>query len=1031
MPRKVSIPFAFGRSARVDPKYAPFGTLRTAKNLRVDRDGRLRSRTGYQPLTMTVGSDTLTAYDLFEFGSGRLCALGSQEGEGFPTDVYEYIGLPANNPWRAASGNTSKPALTPFAQPHQVCGIPQPARGVQFVDCAAGDGYVAMLYRAAGATTNAFYQVVRESDDQTISSSEGLAVTATAGAVCFSANAFFFATDNGTEQDLVRYTPSTDTLAALVAIDTISGGVRIDIEAVTNGSGQVIVIYANDNAGAQNVLIKRYNSSGVQQGSTITIASSNFASNIQSVSVEADLVHDTINAVVCQAGATNPVQLFTYNFAGTLLNGPTSLAGSDPSSHASVCRLVARTGWAESVAVVFSDNSASVDTITCKWVVISSHAVTDTQVISNAQARTQVIAASAEGQPSGVAFGGFVRGSGTLLPLDTGAELGSFTGTTIEQSTNALWYLSTSMCHMATRDLRGASPESNSFFNFRGISKDASTGRLAWAALVLSGISVDSSAITTFALNSTARRQTAMVGGQLYLAGAPVQMYDGRLLSEAQFNEVPRILSLAGDTDGSLAVNATYSYVLVFEYMLPDGSFIQGPPSLVASITTGGTQDEVNVTIAGPHSQRIALAGAARGAEVTAVLYRTIWNATNASQGSTFHEVSRSRCPSTLDDYGDDIAISDTLSDANASVRGVLYVQGGPVENNAPEMATYLSASSARIDVAGLARRSEFQESKEQALDQAINFSGLSAFFTRCSDPIEGIVSLDGIRLIMARSDVYTVSGEGPDDAAAGSLPPPVALGSPSGLRDWKSLLVAPDGVWAQLDDAKLYRFPRGNGTPEWLGIEVQDTLAAFPEISGAARCRVDDTVMFACSNSGLTSARILARSQRTGIWLEDEPALQTSRGIEALCSYGDLIAYVSGGVVYQQHPTSYVDGASSVIVTEWQTEPIYPFGLGGNGWIHDAQITGEFRSAGTLAMRVSYDDGASFEAYDSFVLSGTAGDTVKRRWALKRSDIQNVVVEFIFTPSSAGEGFVINQLTLLVDDAPGLEDLDPGDCGG
>jgi hypothetical protein len=345
-------------------------------------------------------------------------------------------------------------------------------------------------------------------------------------------------------------------------------------------------------------------------------------------------------------------------------------------------------------------------------------------------------------------------------------------------------------------------------------------------------------------------------------------------------------------------------------------------------------------------------------------------------------------------------------------------------------MATYVSGSSSRLTVAGLARSAEVQESKEQAIDQGVAFSGLSSFFTRCPEPVVGVVSLDGIRLVMSRSDIYGIQGEGPADDGSGALPPPVTLGSPSGLRDWRSLLVAPDGVWAQFDDSKLYRIPRAGAAPEWLGIDVQDTLAAYPVITGAARCRQDDTIVFACQTTGGTDGRMVLRSQRTGIWLEDDPPLGTGAGIEALSSFGDRVAYVSGGAVYAQSESGHTDGASSVIVTEWQTEPIYPFEVGGNGHIHDLQVTGEFRSAGTLALRVSYDDGVSFESHDSFALTGTAGDTIKRRWALRRSDIQSIVAELTYTPDSPGEGLVLTQMTLLVDPSQGLEDLDPGEMG-
>lgn len=1007
MPRKVSIPFAFGRADRVDPKLAPFGVLRTASNLRVRKDGRLVSRTGYQPLTM----GTVVAYDLHEFGSGRLCALAAQQGEGFPVDLYEYTGIPSASPWRASAQATDgliRPALTPFTVPREVCGVPQPSGGVTNVDCAAGAGYVAAVY-------NDRLQVVRASDDQVIRAAD---LNVSRPRICFSVDRFYILGQNGSNDlVLMSYVPSTDTLnTALATVQSAGNSKRFEIEGVRNASSShVILIYHEIDAGANDVLIKRYNNAGSQQGSTLTIAVAGETANANPA-VEADETDNTVNVVIRDSSGSGATTLRTYNFANSLLDGPTSITDG---THHAICRLPARTGWNEHVAIVSTADDANANVINVQWVDVDAHTVTAARAIANAKQASAIIPASAEGQPSGVVFGGFVEGSG-------------------DDSTNALWYLSTSMAHMATRDLRN-SAERASFFEPLGLSLDTSTGRLAWASLLKTSVASESKSstvftesfsITTLALNSAERRQAKMAGGQLYLAGGPVQIYDGRILVECGFNEVPRIVSITADTSGSLVANgATYSYVLVFEYALPDGTFCRSPPSLPVDFTTGVGEDEAVITMQGPHTARVALGDALLGSQVTAVLYRTTWDSVTSTQSSTFHEVSRTACPSTLADYGDDIVEDDGLSDATAATRAVLYTQEGPVEDNAPEMATYVSGSSSRLTLGGLARTSEVQESKEQAIERPVDFSVLSSFFTRCPDPVTGVVSLDGVRIVTSRPDVYAVQGEGPDDAGGGALPPPVALGSPSGLRDWRSLLVAPDGVWAQFDDSKLYRIPRAGVAPEWVGIDVQDTLTAFPDITGAARCRQDDTVVFACQNTGGTSGVLVHRSLRTGTWLEDSPPLQTSQGIEALSSYGDRVAYISGGVVYAQSETGYTDGASSVIVTEWQTEPIYPFEVGGNGHIHDLQVTGEFLSAGTLALRVRYDDGV-FEAHDSFALTGTAGDTIKRRWSLRRSDIQSVVAEFIYTPSSPGEGLVLTQMTLLVDPSQGLEDLDPAEMG-
>ena len=65
---------------------------------------------------------------------------------------------------------------------------------------------------------------------------------------------------------------------------------------------------------------------------------------------------------------------------------------------------------------------------------------------------------------------------------------------------------------------------------------------------------------------------------------------------------------------------------------------------------------------------------------------------------------------------------------------------------------------------------------------------------------------------------------------------------------------------------------------------------------------------------------------------------------------------------------------------------------------------------------------------YDSFTLAGASGDTVKKKWAIQQSDITSVVLEFTFTPSAAGEGFILQRCVMATDGSE-LEDLDPGDC--
>lgn len=1009
---------AFGRADRVDPKFAPMGTLAVAQNLRLRKDGRLASRNGYQPLDMTDAIlNDMVAYDLFEFSDGRLCALGASNGEGHPVDIYEYRGIPAGTPWRPTDESGSyRPTLTPFTNPRAVAGAPQPAGGMRAVDCAAGGGYVCVVYQTqdGGVSGLAHIQIVRESDDQVIFARDGAQQGWSKIRVTWAGDRFFFLAFDGANGDLElgSFVPGTSLVIATLATVESSAlnSMTIEIEPVSNPTNSaVIVIYGDGDDTTADVVVKRYNSSGTQQGSTLTISG---LDEPRSLAIEADEADNTLNVVITQYDVVaTDTTLRTYNFSNTLLDGPTALTTGE---RAQICRLPARGSWPESVAVASCTGLSATDDITVEWVTVDTHAISATRVIGNAINSTAMVSAATDGQPTGVVIGGFVGGDFDV------------------NETNALFYISSSMVHMATRDLLNSARNAEDFYAPLGLALDTSTGRLAWCSVYFSGTGkeIENYTIVTLDLNSPKRRQVCSAGGITYLTGGPIQLYDGRSVTEAAFNEAPTIKSITAASSGSLANSATYQYVMVWEYTLPDGTFYESRPSAPFEFETGATEDEAVVTVHGPHSARVALGDATYGAEVTGVLYRTVWEPVSGSSFSEFKETQRFTCPSTMADYGDDIVVNDGRSDTSLASRATLYTQGGPIEHDAPEMGSYISASSARVSVAGLARSSEFQESKEQELDEAINFSVLSSYFTRSPGPLNGILSLDGIRLLFTRSDLFTVTGDGPDNFGGGALPQPVELPSPGGLRDWRSLLKGPDGVWYQLDDTKLYRSPRGSGAPEWRGVDVQDTLADFPVITGAARCRADDALAFACQDAEAgTDGRILVRSLRTEVWSVDTPPLESGAGIEALSSFGDRLAYISGGVVYQLHATSFADDSSTVITTLWKTHPLYPFEIGGNGLCHDLQMTGEFRGAGDLALRVSYDDGISFTTYDTFTLSGlTVGATVKRRWSLQQSDVQSVVAELTFTPSTPSEGLIINQLTLLVDPSNGLEDLNPED---
>jgi len=1009
--RVVSFSLAQGRRDRIDPKVAPFGVVSVAKNLRVRKDGRLGCRYGYQPLDMRTSGGTLAAYDLLEY-QGRLVAFGSHSSSGFPERPYEYTGIGAGNTyWRY---ETDKQELTPFVDLKDLIIASPPISGIDMIDSATGGGYVLVITRTVNLVVTAI--IVRESDNQPILT-EILSTTQSVREFrcTYAGDSFYVLTAEADNSgDILKFTPASSTaFTNLVTPMSVNAAAitAFDIAPVENPTTGAVVI-CRDRGGSSNLLIRIYNSSGVQVGGDIATAIGGTSTHL---SICADQTANQIHIVQVLAASAS---LRTYNFAGTLLLGATA---TTTGTHAQVCRIpaTAASGAAAQVAVA---TATSANSTVIEYLSEAAHAATATTTVFQAIITTRVIpwtsaASTNANNKYAVAFGGYVAPD-----ISTG-----------DKASNALFFSasgSSNAAHMALRDFIRALPTT---FVGMGLHLDSSTGRVAWCATRDGGSGTSMPSITTFAKNSAARRQTAKFGDLLYIASAPMQVYDGRCLTEP-FQEVPGILSATpSNGSGSLTVLATYDYVLHWEITLADGSFWQSAPSLPTTVTMGASDDTVTLSCTTPHTLATLLnATHGYGAEITEVISRTVWD---GSKGSVFRRTTSDGVTGAGNDYGATSSIDDGTSDANLADEAAVYTQAdrgafsGPLEHDAPQPCKFIAATESRLLLGGQLRRSKFQISKDAFLDEPFTFSEFSPFFSQVVGSVRGIASLDGARLIFTADDIFAFFGDGPDDLGGGAIGRAQDIPTPSGLEDWRSLLKAPDGLYFQLDDEKIYRLPRGGGAPEWIGIDVQDTLTSYPVVTGAAKSRRGDVAVFACENTGSSDGRLLVRSLRTGIWTEDTPPLTTSQGIEAVCSFGDSVAYVSGGAVFVQSTSSFADNTSTVIPTQLKTHPIYPFDLGGYGSIWGVLLTSEFRSAGTLALRVSYDDGVNFTSYDSYTLTGlSVGQTVQRRWAIQQSDFTSLVFEWTYTPSAAGEGLIMQTASLLVEQEDGLRELLPAE---
>jgi hypothetical protein len=1014
MPRRVPITLNFGRKDKVAPKYAPHGVLKSVKNMRHREVGGLAMRHGYVAQPMTTAAGTLVAHDLHEY-LGRLVALGSDLGEGYPHAIYEFTGL-ANAAWRRVGHAYG---VSPLTNAREVAGIPQLQGGVAFCDAVSGGGHTMLVY--APREIDHAYALIVDSETNATIHFEDLTAGALGGEpidarVAFAGGHFFAQVlrEDGAVI-ILGFEPGVDTAFSVFATVSGASGNAVtahDLVAVTSNT-TALLCSAFDRGASTDLTLKVYQADGSQLGSDITLA----ATDTRSVALDADQADNTILCLTRDSSGSTQ-SLRTFSFAGAVVAGPTSMTSS------AVGGSVARrsgSGGADTAYVGVYDGQ--------DYVIQSCNADTHAslvtvQTIANFRGATRLLSIA-----------------GPTLRLIVGGP--SEAGTT-DRVSNALFFVGPSVVHQFKRDYLNAD-----YFGIPLLHLSYDGERITWCSEYASGELGNHSmpTVTLVDFASTERVQAVTYGGLRYFAGSAPWLYDGRAATEVGFIEPPVIISAIPSVSGSqLTEEATYTWVAHWEVSFSDGSFIESAPSFPVSATLAVGDNSCDLTVTGPHSLHSVLGAGALGASMTLVISRTEWSPSTidvatglpGAQFSQFRRAVETDVSADVTTYGDSVVVNDNVSDETLADRGVIYTQAergafsGSLPHDAPQACRYITATESRLLTGGLLRPHEVQVSKEAFIGQPFSFSELSNFFGLVSGSVRGVYALDGAKLIFTTDEIYALREGAPDDEGKGVLGLPVRLPTPSGLKDWRSLVEMPDGLGCQLDDDKLFRIPRGGGAPDWFGADISKLLADFPTISAAARSKADNAILFALNNLDSEESRIAVRDSLFESWLVDEPPLQPGRNIEALAVYGRTVAYLSGGVLYTQSDSSFADEGGTFIDCELETNPIYHSGLGGYGIVSDLLASCEYRGDCVLTIDVSYDDGVTFPVTRSWTISGlTAGATVRRKFALPTEATSSVSLRASVTTAGApSEGLILNEITLLAEPTEGLPDLLPAEEG-
>lgn len=975
----LNIPVNSGQREDLDSKLLPDGMFKQLTNCRLRKGGELGVRYGYRALgSACFGGGVLKAFDLVSHNE-TLLAFGSERSTaGGPEKVFTWN--ENTSQWKGESTGTRPRAFGAISELEQVFRPPfVKVDEDQFYDIAYANNHVALVYEEH-ATSGGIVVNIFDPDNGSVLFSTTVA-SRTHPRVCGVGAVFVFCwQDSADDVRAATFTVGSSTAlsAETVLHNTGTVGDGIDLVPVSGASEFILLVVRSDT----NVATIRRCTTALSVSATGTLT----RTDVSLASVAS--VTGTTGTVVAyvRTGGAYEVQSFNTSTLASAV-GPTALFGGSTGTRVPAIVLKSATEFLVAAAIPDTiDQQLKVDVRA-----LSSHTASATNTFREVSLQSKPFVS-----PDGL----FV---GAVSPY-AGDSLISFTG--IFDLENGRGY---ECAHS-----RGFAVDALPSW-LGGVATD---GTRFWCVFPVQDLNCQHTPVVMqFRCMSPERRQTASLGGLLYVAGGFVGAWDGVRLVEAGFFDTPVIDSATPSNGaGALTPSALYVYAVAYEWYDTQGNRHLSPVSDDTSVAMGASDDTVTLVVSAPHSLRVSQS-ADTGGKI--LVYRTKAAPDRTKRRAVF-EFSASS-------FAQSVTLTDLASDDEISTQEVIYTQGsrgtlsGPLQHEAAFPSQFLAAGSARVACGGLPDQSQWQQSKRFFPSEPIEWSSTPGHFGTITGRTTAVFSQDDIDHVASRSEIFVIGGVGPDDNGNGEFDAPRAIpGDSVGVIDWRSVLRTASGTWFQAYPDRLYLLPRGGGAAEWLSQAVRDTLTSFPVIVGAAVCGVDDTAVWACNDAGGTTRRLVCSDLRTGDWYVDDLSELPSGPIQSICEHLGRIHICIGGLVYRQDTTF---PASAFIGMTVITGSIAPSGTEGYCKLKGFISTGKFKARHKLEGDVSFDDGVTFDTAGQCVsapvtVNGgyTAGDTVSLRWRPKRRKGDRFVLRLRTTvDSGASESETLSNITLEV----------------
>lgn len=505
---------------------------------------------------------------------------------------------------------------------------------------------------------------------------------------------------------------------------------------------------------------------------------------------------------------------------------------------------------------------------------------------------------------------------------------------------------------------------------------------------------IRSSTLLQFDWNNADAYQSLISNGQLLLNGGIVQMYDGNVISELNFNVFPTInTAVGGSVVGNVAALNGYLYFAVLQWTDNQGNLHQSSPSAPhAPNYAGGASDptQIVVTVQCPV---ITVKDPLYNKTISLALFRT----TNG--GSQAYQVAHT--PISSDPRSSAaISLTDNISDANLVSGLPLYINGNVLPNDPPPPCMIFNSHTNRVWAVDSTNDNNVWYSKTSQQTVGVSFSGnLLEEIDSKGGGIGGLAELDDKEVIFKKdSRIAILYGDGANDTGAGStLSAPQFIQTDVGCSVSKSIISQPTGI--------LFKSPKG-----WYMI---DRSAQVSYIGYWVSSFNDQDVTSAIRLPSKTQCIFLTSSGSTLVWdyFQNQWSTYTNHAGQSACIFQGLYTYLrTAGAIYQQNASgTYLDAGTSYQLRA-QTAWLRLAAVQGFQRVRKVLQLGDHLSpvsGHAIKISASYDFGAGFiQGFSTpipYVFPGTGG-VFQYREALPIQKCESVTLLIEEVNASAGQ---------------------------